>query len=313
MEKISIVVPCYNEFEVLDLFYDEVKKVLDSIENDYELIFVNDGSKDKTFDKMKELRAKDDNIVLISFSRNFGKEAAIYAGLQKSTGDLVALMDADLQDPPALIPEMLAKIAEGYDVVSTYRQDRKGESKIKSVFARGFYRFINKLIDFEIVDGARDYRLMKRYVVDSILDLSEYHRFSKGLMSWVGYDTYLLPFENVNRAAGETKWSFFGLLKYALEGIISFTDFPLKLSTYMGMIISILATIMAVFYSLQKIFLGTAPDGWTTLVVLVLFLGAIQLLALGLIGEYVGRTFTQTKNRPVYIIKEMIGQDNEEE
>lgn len=300
MSKISVIVPCYNEEEVIDIFYEEAIKYLSKFE--YELIFINDGSKDKTLEKIKQI--EDTNIKWFSFSRNFGKEAAIYAGLTKATGDLVCIMDADLQDPPYLLPEMVTKIEEGYDSVATFRQTRKGEPKIRSFCARTFYRLINKMIDVEIVDGARDYRLMNRKMVDAILELSEYNRFSKGIFAWVGFDTYYMPFENVERAAGETSWSFWGLFKYAIEGIISFTTMPLKIATYVGCITAILSLMLGFYYTIDKIITGNAVDGWTSLAVFMLFFFSVVIMFLGIIGEYLSRIYTEVKKRPVYIIKE---------
>lgn len=298
--KISIVVPCYNEQEVISIFYNELMTYVK--EYDYELIFINDGSKDKTLEVIKSINDK--NVKWYNFSRNFGKEAAIYAGLQKATGDLVCIMDADLQDPPCLLPKMIKKIDQGFDSVATYRQDRKGEPKIRSIFARGFYKLINKMIDVEIVDGARDYRLMRRHMVDAVLEVNEYNRFSKGIFAWVGFETYYLPFENVERAAGETSWSFWGLFKYALEGIVSFTTLPLKLAILVGLLTALLSVLMGTYFFFDKVINGNPTEGWTSLVVIMLFFFAVVIMFLGIIGEYLSKIYTEVKKRPVYVIKE---------
>lgn len=301
--KLSVIVPCYNEQEVIALFYDEAIKYLKNY--DYELIFVNDGSRDNTLEEIKKFN--DLNVKWYNFSRNFGKEAAIYAGLTKATGDLICIMDADLQDPPSLLPEMIEKINEGYDSVATFRQNRKGEPRIRSFCARSFYKIINRMIDVEIVDGARDYRLMTRHMVNSILELTEYNRFSKGIFAWVGYDTYYLPYENIERAAGETSWSFLGLFKYAIEGIVSFTTFPLKIATYFGFFTAVFSLLLGFYYIMDKILMGNDVDGWTSLAVFILFFFSIVIMFLGIIGEYLSRIYTEVKRRPVYVIKE----DNE--
>ena len=300
--KLSIVTPCLNEEEALPFFYKELSRYISDI--DYELIIVGDGSKDDTVKVALKLKEEDPNIKILSFSRNFGKEAAILAGLRESSGDLVVLIDADLQDPPRLLKEMIKILEdEKYDSVATYRVSRKGEPPIRSFFARLFYRLINKMIDVQIVDGARDYRMMKRPMVDAILKMSEYHRFSKGIFAWVGFETYYLEFENVKRVAGETKWSFWGLFKYAIDGIVAFSTLPLRFATIAGAIVSLFGFIYMVFIALKAIFFGDPVQGYPSLIVIISLLGGIQLLILGIIGEYLARTYMEVKHRPNYIIK----------
>ena len=300
--KLSIVTPCLNEEEALPFFYKELSRYIKDI--DYELIIVDDGSKDDTVKVALKLKEEDPNIKILSFSRNFGKEAAILAGLRESSGDLVVLIDADLQDPPRLLKEMIKILEdEKYDSVATYRVSRKGEPPIRSFFARLFYRLINKMIDVQIVDGARDYRMMKRPMVDAILKMSEYHRFSKGIFAWVGFETYYLEFENVKRVAGETKWSFWGLFKYAIDGIVAFSTLPLRFATIAGTIVSLFGFLYMVFIALKAIFFGDPVQGYPSLIVIISLLGGIQLLILGIIGEYLARTYMEVKHRPNYIIK----------
>ena len=286
----------------MPFFYKELSRYISDI--DYELIIVDDGSKDDTVKVALKLKEEDPNIKILSFSRNFGKEAAILAGLRESSGDLVVLIDADLQDPPRLLKEMIKILEdEKYDSVATYRVSRKGEPPIRSFFARLFYRLINKMIDVQIVDGARDYRMMKRPMVDAILKMSEYHRFSKGIFAWVGFETYYLEFENVKRVAGETKWSFWGLFKYAIDGIVAFSTLPLRFATIAGTIVSLFGFIYMVFIALKAIFFGDPVQGYPSLIVIISLLGGIQLLILGIIGEYLARTYMEVKHRPNYIIK----------
>ena len=300
--KLSIVTPCLNEEEALPFFYKELSRYISDI--DYELIIVDDGSKEDTVKAALKLKEEDPNIKILSFSRNFGKEAAILAGLRESSGDLVVLIDADLQDPPRLLKEMIKILEdEKYDSVATYRVSRKGEPPIRSFFARLFYRLINKMIDVQIVDGARDYRMMKRPMVDAILKMSEYHRFSKGIFAWVGFETYYLEFENVKRVAGETKWSFWGLFKYAIDGIVAFSSLSLRFATIAGAIVSLFGFIYMVFIALKAIFFGDPVQGYPSLIVIISLLGGIQLLILGIIGEYLARTYMEVKHRPNYIIK----------
>lgn len=305
MKLLSIVVPCYNEETVVKLFYAETSRILQSMKNlDYEFIFVNDGSSDRTLELLKELAQTDPQIHYISFSRNFGKEAGIFAGLSHAKGDFVVIMDADMQDPPALLPQMLSLLEEGYDSVATRRVTRKGESPIRSMFAHMFYKIINKLSDADIVDGARDYRMMTRQMVNSILELKEYHRFSKGIFGWVGYKTKWLEFENVQRIAGETKWSFWKLFKYAMEGIIAFTTVPLRFASLLGILISLLGLFYILYIVVKTTIFGIDVPGYASTLVFVLFLGGIQLLALGIIGEYLAKTYMEVKSRPMFFIKE---------
>lgn len=305
--KLSIVVPCYNEEKVIPLFYVEIMKELKKIKINYELIFVDDGSKDKTLEELRKVSQENKKIKVISFSRNFGKEAAMLAGLEKSDGDYVVIMDADLQDPPSLLGEMIDTLNAGeYDSVATYRITRKGEPPIRSFFARMFYKLINKLTKVQLVDGARDYRMMNRKMVNALLELKEYHRFSKGLFVWVGFKTKYLEYENIERVAGETKWNFWKLFKYAVEGIISFTTTPLRISTFVGSFISLSSFIYLVYIFIDTLIEGNNVNGWPSMACIILFLGGIQLIAIGIIGEYLARTYEEAKRRPVYIIKEYI-------
>ncbi len=305
MEVISIIIPCYNEEDSIPLIYNELKKVSNNMKYDFEFIFVNDGSIDNSLSVLKKLSAKDKQVKYIHFSRNFGKEAAMYAGLSNSKGDYVTIMDADLQDPPSLLPEMLRLIKEEeYDSVGTRRVSRKGEPKIRSFFARKFYKIINKLSKIEMVDGARDYRLMTRQMVNSILELKEYNRYSKGLFSFVGFNTYWLEYENVERVAGETKWSFWGLVKYAIEGIVAFSTLPLSIASLMGFIFCFVSFILIIIIIIKTLMFGDPTSGWPSLVCIIFFVSGIQLFCLGIIGKYLSKTYLETKNRPIYIIKE---------
>lgn len=307
MEKISVIVSCYNEEEALPLFYEEIVKIAKKMSKkvDFEFLFVNDGSKDKTLEILRSFAKKDKRVRYISFSRNFGKEAAMYAGLENSTGDYVTLMDADLQDPPALLPEMFDLIKnEGYDSVGTRRVTRKGEPPIRSFFARCFYRIINKMSKIEMVDGARDYRLMTRQVVNSIISLKEYNRYSKGLFSFVGYETKWLEYENVERVAGETKWSFWKLFKYAIEGIVAFTTTPLTLAALLGLLMCLVAFLAIIFVLVRTLIFGDPVSGWPSTICIILFVGGIQLLCMGIMGEYLAKNYLETKKRPIYIVKE---------
>ena len=308
MEKISIIVSCYNEEKALPLFYEEIERVrkqdFEGIA-EFEYIFVNDGSKDKTLEEIKELRKIDNKVRYISFSRNFGKEAAMYAGLEASTGNYVTVMDADLQDPPRLLKEMYNDIKnDGYDVVATRRVTRKGEPPIRSFFARIFYKMINKMSDVEMVDGARDYRLMTRQVVDSIISLKEYNRYSKGLFSFVGFNVKWLEYENVERVAGETKWSFWQLLRYAVEGITSFSAAPLAMVAALGIAFCLIAVIAIIFIIARTLIYGDPTSGWPSMVCIIVFVSGVQLFATGVIGQYLSKTYLEVKNRPIYIIKE---------
>lgn len=302
--KLSIIVPCYNEEGVVGLFYKEAIQYIQQCNCDYELIFVNDGSKDNTIEDCLKLKQQDENIVIVDFSRNFGKEAAMLAGMKTSTGDLVVIMDSDLQDPPKLLPKMMNYILEeGYDSVATYRVDRKGEPPIRSWFARQFYKLINKMTEVEIVDGARDYRMMSRDMVNAIISLKEVHRFSKGIFTWVGFNTKYLEYENVERVAGETKWSFWKLFKYAIEGIVAFTTFPLRLATILGFLMSFIGFVFMLFIATKAILFGDPVAGYPSLIVVITLIGGIQLLVLGVMGEYLAKTYMEVKSRPIYIIK----------
>ena len=306
MKKISVIVSCFNEQESLPLFYEEMSKVMESMSNyDFELIFVNDGSKDNTLKIMKELNQKDKRVRYVSFSRNFGKEAAMLAGLDYSTGDYVTLMDADLQDPPKMLPEMVKYIEEeDYDCVGTRRVTRKGEPPIRSFFARRFYKIINHMSKVEMVDGARDYSLMTKQVRDSIISMKEYNRYSKGLFSFVGFDTKWIEYENVERVAGETKWSFWKLFKYAIEGITAFSTTPLILSSLIGIIFCILSFVAIIFIIVRTLVNGDPTAGWPSLVCIIVFVSGVQLFSIGIIGQYLSKTYLEVKNRPIYIIKE---------
>lgn len=314
MEKISIIVPCYNEEKAIPLFYDEMERVIKEdfakINVKFEYIFVNDGSTDNTLHEIKELHKKDKKIRYISFSRNFGKEAAMFAGLEAAEGDYITVMDADLQDPPSLLKQMYDTITEeGYDCVATRRVTRKGEPPIRSIFSRLFYKLINKITDFEMVNGARDYRLMTKQVKDAIIKMKEYNRFSKGLTSFVGFDTKWIEYENVKRNAGETKWSFWKLFKYALEGITAFSTAPLAISSILGLLFTIISVIFIFIIIIKTLVFGDPTSGWPSMVCIMLFMGGIQLLSLGVIGQYLAKTYLEVKNRPIYFVKET---DNDE-
>ena len=304
--KITAVVPCYNEQEALGLFYEELNRVTEEMRDcEFEILFVNDGSKDRTLELMKELAEKDGRVKYISFSRNFGKEAAIYAGLEHASGDLVAIMDADLQDPPRLLPEMYRAVTEeGYDSVATRRVTRKGEPPIRSFFARMFYRLMNKMCKTEVVDGARDFRLMTRPFVDSLLSMKEYNRFSKGLFGWVGFRTKWIEFENVERVAGETKWSFWKLLLYAIDGMVAFSTMPLSVAALIGILMCVIAAISIIFIIVRQLCFGGSAFGWPSMVCIMIFIGGVQLLCMGIMGQYLAKTYLEVKNRPIYICKE---------
>ena len=303
---LSVIVPCYNEEESIPLFYNEMSRVMmDYGLNEYEVLFVNDGSSDKTLEIIKELSVTDRHVSYASLSRNFGKEAAMYAGFCNTKGKYVAVMDADLQHPPALLPRMISILETGeYDSVATMRTDRKGEPPIRSWFARLFYKIINKCSDADIVDGAGDYRLMTREMADAVVAMSEHNRFSKGIFGWVGFRTYWMPHENVERAAGESKWSFWKLMRYAIDGIISFSETPLRIASYMGIMITTVSLFALVFVVVRKILFGDPVAGWASLTCFILFMGGVQLAVLGIIGEYLAKTFVETKDRPHYIISE---------
>lgn len=302
---ISLIVPCYNEEEALPIFYRETKKVLEGMDCEHEFLFVNDGSKDKTLSILKELAEQDETVKYLSFSRNFGKEAAMYAGFSNARGDYVAVMDADMQDPPALLPEMLKILKTGeYDSVATCRKTRKGEPLVRSWFARMFYRVINKISDADIVDGARDFRLMKREMVEAIVEMGEYNRFSKGIFGWIGFRTYWLPYENVNRVAGETKWSFWKLLKYAIDGIINFSQAPLAIASWFGILMTFLSFVTVVFIIVRRLAFGDPVNGWASTVCIITFIGGIQLFCMGIMGQYISKTYLEVKKRPHYIVGE---------
>ncbi len=307
MSLLSVIVPCYNEEENVDCFYEELMKLQPFFEKEgleVEILYVDDGSRDRTVEEVKELRQRDERVHLISFSRNFGKEAGIYAGLQKAKGDYVVMMDADLQDPPALLPEMFACMKEGYDSVATRRVTRKGEPPIRSFFARMFYRLINKISRTEIVDGARDYRLMTRQVVDAILAMPEYNRFTKGIFGWVGFRTKWLEFENVERLHGETKWSFWKLFLYAIDGITAFSTAPLALASIMGVLFCIVAFLLIFVIIVKTLIFGDPVGGWPSMMCVICMVSGVQLFCLGIVGQYLSKTYMEVKKRPIYIIKE---------
>lgn len=302
---ISVIVPCFNEEEAIPLFFAEMEKTKKEIAHDFEYIFINDGSKDGTLEVLRELARKHKTVRYISFSRNFGKEAALYAGLQASKGDLVTVMDVDLQDPPELLPQMVEMIeTTDIDCVGTRRADRKGEPPIRSFFAKKFYQLINRISDTEMVDGARDYRLMTRQMVDAILELTEYNRFSKGLFSWVGFKTEYISFENRERAVGETSWSFWKLFNYSIDGIVNFSDAPLNIASFVGAFSCVVSVIAMLFIIVRALIFGDPTSGWPSMVTIILFIGGVQLLCIGIIGKYIGKIFMETKKRPVYIVKE---------
>lgn len=306
MEKCSIVVPCYNEEEAIPFFYEAVEKVIAGMDYlEFEYIFVNDGSKDKTIDILRDLAAKDSKVHYVSFSRNFGKEAGMYAGLKESTGDYVVIMDADLQDPPELLPEMYKAVTEeGYDCAGTRRVNRKGEPFIRSIFAKLFYKIMNKIADLDMMDGARDYRFMKRTMVDAILDMGEYNRFSKGIFGWVGFDTKWLEFKNRERVAGKTKWSFFSLFRYSIEGMVAFTTAPLVMTSYIGLFFCLVAMLVVILLFVRALIFGDPVAGWPSLACLITFFAGLQLFCTGIIGVYLSKAYSEIKNRPVYIVKE---------
>ena len=304
--KVSIVVPMYNEQESLEILYQELNRVTDTIKDyEFEYLFVNDGSKDNTLQEIQRLATADDRVRYVSFSRNFGKEAALYAGLSNADGDYIATMDADLQDPPSLLPQMLAMIeSQDCDNVATRRVNRKGEPPIRSFFARCFYKLMRRLSNIDIADGARDYRLMSRAMVDSILSVSEYNLFSKGIFAWVGYETRWLEFENVERSAGETKWSFWKLVRYSIDGIINFSNTPLQISSYLGMILTIVSFIAIIVEVIRALVFGDPVAGWPSLVCIITFIGGIELFCMGIMGQYIAKTYMEVKHRPHYIVKE---------
>ena len=306
MDKISIVIPCYNEEQMVPLYYNEMQKIQKKIENvKFEYIFVNDGSTDKTLYEIKKISVRDNNVKYISFSRNFGKEAAMYAGLKNSNGDFVVVMDVDLQDPPELLIEMYNIIKEkDIDCIATRRKTRKGEPKLRSLFSKIFYKIINKMSDVKIVDGARDYRMMKRKMVQEILKVTEYNRFSKGIFEFVGFNKIWIEYDNVERKEGKTKWSFIKLFKYSIEGITAFSTTPLVISALIGIIFCIISFVMILVIIIKTLVYGNATSGWPSLVCIIFMISGIQLFSLGIIGEYLSKTYLETKNRPIYIVKE---------
>ena len=310
MSLLTIVVPCYNEEQALPKFYEEISRTMSDFKKidsglEFELLFIDDGSKDRTIEIIKELRAKDGRVHFVSFSRNFGKEAGIYAGLENANGDYVVIMDADLQDPPSLLPEMYRAVTvEGYDTAATRRVTRKGEPPVRSFFARQFYKIMNSMTDLEIMDGARDYRIMKRTMVNAVLDMKEYNRFTKGIYSWVGFRTKWIDYENIERVAGETKWNFWKLLLYSIEGLVGFTTAPLTFAAVMGLIFTLVAFAMIIFIVVRTLIFGDPTSGWPSMICIMVFMGGVQLFCIGLVGEYLAKTYLETKNRPIYITRE---------
>lgn len=303
MDLLSIVVPCYNEEESVKLFLSEIQSIL--ADYNFEVIFVNDGSSDNTLDVIKDLADSNSNVKYISFSRNFGKESAIYAGLSNANGDLVCLIDADLQHPPSLIPEMIESICSGEaDVVAARRTSRKGESRVKSIFSHMFYKVFNRVSQITLVEGATDFRVMKRIVVDAVLDLPEYNRFSKGLFQWVGFETKWIAYENVERVAGESAWSFRQLVRYSVEGVVAFTTIPLTIVIFLGTILSVVAFLYMLFIIIKYLIYSDPVQGFATTMSVILLLGGIQLLSIGALGKYLEKTYTETKKRPIYIVRE---------
>ena len=302
---ITLIVPCFNEEEALPIFYKETSKIMDKLDYECELLFINDGSRDNTLNVLKELASKDTNVRYVSFSRNFGKEAAMYAGFCNANGDYVAVMDADMQDPPALLPEMLKILESGeYDSVATRRINREGEPPIRSWFARRFYSIINKISDADIVDGARDFRLMKREMVDAIVAMGETNRFSKGIFGWIGFKTYWMPYENTERVAGETKWDFWGLFKYAIEGIVNVSEAPLNIASWLGLSMTAIALLFLVIIIVRRICLGDPVAGWASTICVIVFIGGIQLFCMGVMGQYIAKNYIESKHRPHYIVAE---------
>lgn len=307
---ISLIIPCYNEQDALPIFYRKTTSILKSLNYTYELIFVNDGSNDRTLKILEDLAENDNHVFYLSFSRNFGKEAAIYAGFCNTKGDIVGVMDADMQDPPSLIPRMLEILEKGeYDSVVTRRVSRKGEPLIRSWFAGKFYEIINRISDVDIVNGARDFRLMKKDMVDAIVNMGEYNRFSKGIFGWVGFRTYWMPYENVERIAGETKWSFWKLFKYAINGIINFSQVPLDLASWFGIGMTFLSFISLLIIIVRRICFEEPVVGWASLICVMIFIGGIQLFCIGIMGQYIAKTYMETKKRPHFIISESNRED----
>ncbi|HAG69471.1 MAG TPA: glycosyltransferase [Lachnospiraceae bacterium] len=310
MSLISVIVPCFNEEQAIPIFYKEITETAAGFkkefpETEFEYIFIDDGSEDRTLPILKELRERDERVRFISFSRNFGKEAGIFAGLEHAKGDYTVIMDVDLQDPPSLLPDMYRAVTrEGYDSAATRRVSREGEPVIRSFFARLFYRIINRLSKTEIVDGARDYRIMSRRMVNAILSMREYNRFTKGIYGWVGFKTKWFEYKNVERVAGETKWSFWKLLLYSIEGIVAFSTAPLAFAALLGIIFTLVAFVMIVVIIIKTMVYGDPTSGWPSMICTIVFIGGIQLFCMGVIGEYLAKTYMESKRRPVYIVKE---------
>lgn len=303
--KLSVVVPCFNEQEAVPIFYNEVKKILVTLKAEYEIIFIDDGSSDKTLEEVKELSEKDKCVHYVSFSRNFGKEAAMYAGLKKAAGDYVVIMDVDLQDPPSLIPEMLSAVRSGeFDSAATRRTNRKGEPPVRSMFARLFYKLMRYFSDIDIVDGARDFRMMSRTMVNAVLSVSERGRFSKGIFAWVGFRTKYFEYKNVERSAGKTKWNFRKLFLYSLDGIVAFSTKPLVLASITGILFLFLSFLFIIFIIVRKVLFGDPTAGWPSLVCIILFVSGIQLFCTGILGQYLAKVYLETKQRPLYIAKD---------
>lgn len=307
---LSLIVPCYNEQDAIPIFYKEARKVLEDMPVDYELLFINDGSKDDTLKILQELSRKDSHVYYLSFSRNFGKEAAMYAGFCNVQGDYAVVMDVDLQDPPAMLPQMLEIIQTGeYDSVATRRTTRNGEPMIRSWFAKRFYRIINRISDADIVDGARDFRLMKREMVDTIVGMGEYNRFSKGIFGWIGFRTYWLSYENISRVAGETKWNFWKLFRYAVDGVINFSQVPLSVASWFGILMTVISFAVVAVIALRRMIWGDPVAGWASIVCIMTLVGGIQLFCMGIMGQYISKIYMEVKKRPHYIIaKSNIGE-----
>ncbi|TFU82934.1 glycosyltransferase [Streptococcus sp. AN2] len=303
---ISVIVPCFNEEEAIPLFYQEMEKIRRQLSETFEYLFINDGSKDRTLAVLRDLADQDKAVQYLSFSRNFGKEAALYAGLKEARGDLVTVMDVDLQDPPEMLVEMKAMLDRNPDLdcVGTRRVTRAGEPPIRSVFASLFYKMMNKISQVDVVDGARDFRLMRRHMVDGILEVSEYNRFSKGIFAWVGFETEYLPYENVERVAGKTSWSFWNLLSYSIEGIVNFSEVPLNIASYLGFLTFLFSLLMMVVIIFKTIVFGDPTIGWPSTICIILFLGGLQLMTIGILGKYISKVFLETKKRPIYLVKE---------
>ena len=310
---ISLIVPCYNEAQALPIFYKELCRVTKDIpEHSFEFLFINDGSKDTTLKVLKDLAQNDERVVYLSFSRNFGKEAAMYAGFCNARGDYIAVMDADMQDPPSLLAEMISILESGeYDSVATRRVTRKGEPKIRSFFARMFYKIINKISDADIVDGARDFRLMKREMVEAIVKMGESNRFSKGIFGWIGFRTYWLAYENVERVAGETKWSFWKLFKYSIDGIVNFSQVPLSIASWGGVLFTILSFVMVLVVFFRRLIFGDPVAGWASTACIIMFIGGVQLFCMGIMGQYLAKLYLESKHRPHYIISDTNGDNIE--